>query len=76
MNADVLQFLADGLFAVVVALFGFSLGRVMKLIDQLDKDVRALPDKYVSRADFNRDIDRVMDKLDQIFEKLDGKADK
>jgi len=35
-----------------------------------------LPTKYVTKDDFKHDMQRVLDMLDKIWTKLDGKADK
>lgn len=55
---------------------GWVLNRIYAAIDRLDNDVRALPEKYVYKEDYRRDIYEIKDICKQIFEKLDGKADK
>lgn len=55
---------------------GWILNRIYTAIDRLDQDVRAMPDKYVSKEDYRRDIYEIKDILKQIFHKLDNKADK
>lgn len=42
----------------------------------LDRDVREMPKIYVTKDDFHRDIAEIKDICRQIFDKLDGKADK
>ncbi len=54
----------------------WMLNRIMKLLDRLDEDVRKLPEKYVAKEDYRRDISEIKDMLEKIFFKLDHKADK
>lgn len=70
------QVLFNVAFTLAAFLAGWVLNNITKTIQRLDEDVRALPTTYVSKGDYNRDIDRVLEKLDLIFDKLDGKADK
>jgi len=64
--------------AVGIAAFlgGWVLNNVSKALDRLDKDVREMPLTYVTKADYRDDIREMKEKLDQIWNKLDGKADK
>ena len=55
---------------------GWILNRIYTAIDRLDHDVRVMPEKYVAKEDYRRDIYEVKDILKQIFNKLDHKADK
>jgi hypothetical protein len=55
---------------------GWVLKRIYSAIDRLDDDVRALPERYVAKDDFYKNLDRVEIKLDRILDKLDQKADK
>jgi hypothetical protein len=57
-------------------MFGWIVGRITKTLDQLDEDIRALPEKYVSKADYRIDITEIKTLLTRIDDKLDGKADK
>jgi hypothetical protein len=71
---------AQSLINVAIAIAGFFGGWVLKRItdslDRLDTDVRRMPDKYLSKDDYRRDIDEIKTMLDKIFDKLDDKADK
>lgn len=61
----------------VAAFFGgWVLNNITKAIERLDQDVRNMPHNYVGKADYHRDIDEIKDICKQIFDKLDGKADK
>lgn len=61
----------------VAAFFGgWVLNSITKAIERLDKDVRDMPHMYVTKEDYHRDIDELKDICKQIFDKLDGKADK
>lgn len=57
-------------------MFGWIVGRITKTLDQLDEDIRALPEKYVSKADYRIDLTEIKTLLTRIDDKLDGKADK
>jgi antirestriction protein len=68
------------LFNLVVSIAGFlgafvfyqSMQRIQKLEDAKEN----LPKEYVQKDDYRADIKEVKDILKQIFDKLDGKADK
>lgn len=64
--------------AVTLAAFfgGWTLNSITKAIERLDADVRAMPHNYVARDDYKEDIRELKDITRQIFEKLDGKADR
>lgn len=64
--------------AVASAAFfgGWMLNSITKAIERLDADVREMPKNYVTKDDYHRDIDELKDICKQIFNKLDGKADK
>ena len=64
--------------AVGLAAFfgGWVLNNIMRSIQMLDRDVREMPKIYVTKEDFHRDIAEIKDICRQIFDKLDGKADK
>jgi hypothetical protein len=55
---------------------GWVLNRIMTTLDRLDKDAREMPDKYVRKDDYVRDIDDIKSMLKNIYNKLDAKADK
>ena len=55
---------------------GWVLNRIYAAIDRLDNDVRAMPEKYVLKEDYRRDIYEIKDICKQIFDKLDSKVDK
>jgi antirestriction protein len=68
------------LFNLVVSIAGF-LGafvfyQVMQRIQKLEDAEKNLPKEYVQKDDYRNDIKEVKDILKQIFDKLDGKADK
>ncbi len=64
--------------AVGIAAFfgGWTLNSITKAIERLDNDVRAMPHEYVVKNDYKEDLREVKELCRQIFEKLDGKADK
>lgn len=57
-------------------MFGWIVGRITKTLDQLDADIRGLPEKYVSKADYRSDLGDIKALLTRIDDKLDGKEDK
>lgn len=73
MDYQVLFDLAMGLAAFFG---GWTLNRITSGLDRLDQDVRDLPILYVAKEDYRRDIDEIKRICQQIFEKLDDKADK
>jgi len=72
------------LFNLVVAVAGFLgvfifyqvMQRLQRTEDKLAELERNLPHDYVQKDDYRNDIKEVKDILRQIFDKLDGKADK
>lgn len=72
------------LFNLVVSIAGFLgafvfyqiMQRLQRSEDKLAEIERNLPHDYVQKDDYRVDIKEVKDILRQIFDKLDGKADK
>jgi hypothetical protein len=68
------------LFNIVVGIAGmfggWILNNISRSIERLDKDVRAMPLTYVTRADYRADIDEIKAMLMRINDKLDDKEDK
>lgn len=61
----------------LVAFFGgWTLNSITKAIERLDADVRAMPHNYVARDNYKEDIHELKQMMRQIFDKLDGKADR
>jgi len=55
---------------------GWILNNISSSIIKIEDKMNNMPEKYVNKEDYRRDIDKILTKLDQIFEKLDSKADK
>lgn len=74
------QIIINGTFAAVFMLSGWILRTIWDAVNTLKKDLadleRNLPETYVRRDDYKDDIAEVKDILREIFNKLDGKADK
>lgn len=70
------QSIVNWVFAAAFGMVGWIAGRIMKTLDHLDSDVRAMPEKYVLKTDYSGALKSIDDKLEKIFDKLDGKADK
>jgi hypothetical protein len=72
------------LFNLVVSVAGFLavfvfyqvMQRLQRLEDNLSALEKQLPHDYVTKDDYRADIKDIKDILRQIFDKLDGKADK
>jgi len=64
------------LIVICGSMGGWILGRISKSLDQLDQDVRAMPEKYVSKTDYREDMHEVKGLLVRIDGKLDRKMDK
>ena len=68
------------LFNLVVTFAGFLavyvFNSITSKIQKLEDKVNALPHDYVVKDDYRADIAEVKAILKQIFDKLDGKADK
>jgi antirestriction protein len=68
------------LFNLVVSTAGFLavfvFYQVMQRLQRLEDSKENLPKEFVQKDDYREDIKEVKDILKQIFDKLDGKADK
>jgi hypothetical protein len=68
------------LFNIVVSVGGFLAVYVFNSttakIQKLEDKVNSMPHDYVVKDDYRADITEVKSILKQIFDKLDGKADK
>ena len=68
------------LFNVVVSIAGFlaifAVNFTARKIQKLEDAVAEMPKEYVAKDDYRADISEIKAILKQIFDKLDGKADK
>lgn len=68
------------LFNLVVSVAGFlavyTLNGLTRKIQSLEDELKTLPHDYVQKDDYRADMRDVKEMLKQIFDKLDGKADK
>jgi cell fate (sporulation/competence/biofilm development) regulator YmcA (YheA/YmcA/DUF963 family) len=68
------------LFNIVVSVGGFLAVYVFNStttkLQKLEDKINAMPHDYVVKDDYRADITEVKSILKQIFDKLDGKADK
>jgi hypothetical protein len=68
------------LFNLVVSVAGFLaiyvINNLTRTIQRLEDKVNELPHTYVAKDDYRSDISEIKSILKQIFDKLDGKADK
>jgi hypothetical protein len=68
------------LFNLVVSVAGFLaiyvINQLTRTIQRLEDKVNDLPHTYLAKDDYRSDITEIKAILKQIFDKLDGKADK
>lgn len=68
------------LFNLVVSVAGFLavyvINNLTRTIQKLEDKVNDLPHTYVAKDDYRADISEIKSMVKQIFDKLDGKADK
>jgi hypothetical protein len=68
------------LFNLVVSVAGFLaiylINQLTRTIQRLEDKVNELPLTYVAKDDYRSDIAEIKSMVKQIFDKLDGKADK
>jgi hypothetical protein len=68
------------LFNLVVSVAGFLaiyvINNLTRTIQRLEDKVNELPHTYVAKDDYRADISEIKSMVKQIFDKLDGKADK
>jgi hypothetical protein len=73
MDAQIFINLAIGIAGVFG---GWILNRIWVAMDRLDHDVRKMPEKYVFKEDYRRDVTELKDICNKIFERLEAKQDK
>jgi len=65
---------------IAITIFGFFggwvLNRITRSLDRLDDDVKEMPNRYVRRDDYIRDVGEIKAMLKGIYDKIDAKADK
>lgn len=71
-----MQTLINLVIGAAAAALGWFVKLILKTIDRLDQDIRAMPDKYISKSDFKEHLQRIEASLERIFAKLDDKQDK
>jgi low affinity Fe/Cu permease len=68
------------LFNLVVSIAGFLaiyvINNLTRTIQKMEDKINELPHMYVAKDDYRSDISEIKSILKQIFDKLDGKADK
>ncbi|CAB4159577.1 hypothetical protein UFOVP715_6 [uncultured Caudovirales phage] len=68
------------LFNLVVSIAGFLaiyvINNLTRTIQKMEDKINELPHTYVAKDDYRSDISEIKSILKQIFDKLDGKADK
>ena len=65
------------LINIIIGIAAFFGGYVINSITRAIEDrLQSMPDRYVAKEDYRRDIDEIKSILKSIFDKLDVKADK
>jgi len=68
------------LFNLVVSVAGFLavyvINSLTRQIQRIEDELKSLPHDYVQKDDYRSDMREIKEMLKQIFDKLDGKADK
>ena len=70
------QTLINVAFSIIGFFGGWILNNLSSSIIKIEDKMANMPEKYVNKVDYQRDVDKILLKLDQIFEKLDTKADR
>lgn len=71
-----LQLFFNVVLGLAAFLGGWVLNNISKTIERLDADVRSMPHSYVSKNDYQRDIDDIKSSLREIHDLLRSKQDK
>lgn len=70
----------DGLFSILLVMVGWWCNQVWSAMQSLKTDLSklevAIPQTYVRRDELREDMREIKETLTNIFNKLDGKADK
>jgi len=68
------------LFNLVVSVAGFLavyvINNLTRQIQRIEDELKTFPHDYVQKDDYRSDMREIKEMLKQIFDKLDGKADK
>tara|TARA_R110000868_G_scaffold4844_1_gene30114 strand:- start:121 stop:342 length:222 start_codon:yes stop_codon:yes gene_type:complete len=70
------QTLINGSIAISAFFGGWVLTRITNALDRLDLDVKRMPEKYLLKEDYHRDIGDIKSMLKSIYDKLEHKVDK
>ena len=71
-----LQTLINSAIALAGFLGGWTLTQITKSLDRLDNDMKNMPEKYILKSDYYRDVADIKSMLQNIYNKIDNKADK
>jgi cell fate (sporulation/competence/biofilm development) regulator YmcA (YheA/YmcA/DUF963 family) len=70
------QQIFNAIFSIAGFLAVYVINSLTRQIQKLEDKVNDLPHSYVQKDDYRADMRDVKELLKQIFDKLDGKADK
>jgi len=80
VGAMELQYIADGVIALVGATFGWLFKIVWDAIKELQKDMKetnqTIHEQYVRKDDYRIDMAEIKGMFNRIMDKLDNKVDK
>ena len=74
MDKNTASWLLHAAFAIGFAAVGFVGKMIVDDVTHLARKVDAIPEKYVSKADYNHDQDRVLHAIEGLGHKLDDNA--
>ena len=70
------QVLINIIIGIAAFFGGYVINSITRAIEKIEDRLQTMPDRYVAKEDYRRDIDEIKSILKSIFDKLDVKADK
>lgn len=71
-----LQILINLGFGAAGAFGMWILNRLSRSVEKIEDNINEMPHRYVTAAQYQRDIDEIKFMLSKIFDRLENKADK
>jgi hypothetical protein len=70
------QWLINMAFGAAGAFGMWILNRLSRSVEKIEDNINEMPHRYVTAAQYQRDIDEIKFMLSKIFDRLESKADK
>jgi hypothetical protein len=70
------QWLINVAFGAAGAFGMWILNRLNRSVEKIEDNINEMPHRYVTAAQYQRDIDEIKFMLSKIFDRLESKADK